>query len=446
MRMKTYPFPSLVKVSDEKCSALWAFAAIFVIVLLLTSGLLQTVIAAEIPGRKITGRIKSPMLEKQVAGAAVPHIRFTRYYNGFTSAGGGFSENCGPNGVYSAVVATGTYEVYAALPEVGISRRRIINVNERLSAISEMKVEIPAVIKGRLSNIPEGDGVRKSVLIYQPSGFLAHEKEIKENNDYEIPALPGRYEVRHLIEGPLTSRAWGCLYPALDTVVSLREGEVHEVSFEPKDTEYTLGGGIRGLSDLNVIMLYEKGKSANPATDRYYSRVFVGGRQDAEYLFPNLKPGRYELAVFDYIEPEDKEQNPTLIVRYRNDGITVGRKDTILDIDLQIPSKEDSSVIEGAVADEGDFGVRGAVIEIYDKRGRLIATTASDFGGRYILNGLPPGVDYSVKVKKSHDRLFDGGVSVIFSDEESNPRLFDIKETFKPKSGRTEKVIKIPLK
>ena len=84
-------------------------------------------------------------------------------------------------------------------------------------------------------------------------------------------------------------------------------------------------------------------------------------------------------------------------------------------------------------------------IEIYDKKGRLTATTASDFGGRYVLNRIPSG-DYSTTVKKSHDRLFEGGVSVVFSDDDSKPVIFSINESLKAKTGRSEKVIKIPLR
>ncbi|MDI6757828.1 MAG: hypothetical protein QME32_07405 [Endomicrobiia bacterium] len=173
----------------------------------------------DLPKQKLVGRIKTPAIKKQLAGDIVPAVRFTACQNSFTPSGGGFSEACDKNGAYAAHLSTGVYEVYASLPEVGMSRRRIIEIGARAATPPELKIEIPAIIKGRLSDIPEGDAVRKSVLIYQPSGFLANEQEIKDDNEYEVSALPGSYDVRHLIEGPLTEYVWGCLYPVTDVRV-----------------------------------------------------------------------------------------------------------------------------------------------------------------------------------------------------------------------------------
>ena len=147
--------------------------------------------------------------------------------------------------------------------------------------------------------------------------------------------------------------------------------------------------------------------------------------ETGNYTFDALAPGTYSvvevqpnafLDAGDVVGTVDGQAVGTTTTNDRFDGITVGSGDEAVNYNF---CEHEPASIKGTVyhdrnnngiQDEGEEGIAGVVIELFDKDGNLIQTATTDENGDYCFDDLPPG-DYLLREQQPDG--FDDGIDTV---------------------------------
>lgn len=146
--------------------------------------------------------------------------------------------------------------------------------------------------------------------------------------------------------------------------------------------------------------------------------------ETGNYTFDELAPGTYSVVEVqpnafsdggDVVGTVDGQTVGTS-TNDRFDGIVLGSGDEAVNYNF---CEHDLASIKGTVyhdrnnngiQDEGEEGIAGVVIELFDKDGNLIQTTTTDENGDYCFDDLPPG-DYLLREQQPDG--FDDGIDTV---------------------------------
>lgn len=164
----------------------------------------------------------------------------------------------------------------------------------------------------------------------------------------------------------------------------------------PKNGEFDAGEGINGVS----VTLSGTDIENNPVS----VNVLTSG--DGDYVFDNLKPGNYKVTVDSngYLTEPAQPTAPatsTTDTEIEVPAVTPGQSDyEPNNFRMCLPASIGDYVWEdkngNGKQDNGEPGIGGVTVELYDCNDNLVDTTVTDSDGKYLFSGLEPG-DYYVK-------------------------------------------------
>jgi len=172
------------------------------------------------------------------------------------------------------------------------------------------------------------------------------------------------------------------------------------------------GEGESGIADIGVAIFHSDGRPVERDGVPLTTQTDVGGR----YNFDGLMPGSYYVQ-FDYtgladphrVSPQDvgeddtvdNDANPESNQTASTAFLISGDKVTDLDLGLFEPARVqvgDRVWLDrnaNGLQDEGEPGVAGVIVQLFDRDNTLMGETTTDENGSYLFTELPKG-EYSV--------------------------------------------------
>ncbi|MGB0929214.1 MAG: SdrD B-like domain-containing protein, partial [Chitinophagales bacterium] len=270
----------------------------------------------------------------------------------------------------------------------------------------------------------DGDGVQDEdeegiegvlVTLYDEDGNVVATTTTDENGFYEFTNLvPGTYTVTVPTTGPNSSTPT----TAISMTTTLESGEhdptldfgyeltglasLGDYVWEDLDADGEQDANESGIEGVLVTLFDGNGNElATTTTD-----------ENGYYLFDNLEPGDYYVVFtaptgFEATsqndgstDANDSDADP-ITGQSHTTNLVEGEHDPTLDAGFyQLAGLGDTVWLDengNGVQDEGEEGIAGIPVKLFDEDGNLIATTVTDENGNYSFTDLEPGI-YTVSV------------------------------------------------
>lgn len=347
----------------------------------------------------------------------------TRMADDFLLFGDGFSEKCKKGGKFSKEISVDKtsgketyYEVYAVIPDYGVSKRHKVKISTTSTTPITLTVQKSGSIFGKLT-LPNDKPAKESyIVICEEDGTKVDEVDPDTNDNYQYKEIPpGKYKFYIIHDPEETSNS---IYPTKVIPVAIKEGEPkkQDVNFTAEAT--SLSGKFSGFGELTIITLFKEGEYINPMSRPYLKQCT--NKIEGTYNFQNIEPGNYELCVIAVDEPnendlQNKYMNPSMVLLYHKKvNILSGENKR----DIVIPNQKRTEV-EGYVVDtDNKRSVPEAVVELLSPEGTVIARNKADLNGHYLIKKIPFG-KYQVKITRQVRQLFYYNTPVLRDYEKS---------------------------
>lgn len=359
------------------------------------------------------------------------YVTAPRMADDFLLAGDGFSEKCKTGGTFSKQIAVNKtpgkdthYEVYAAIPGYGVSKRQRVKVGTTSIASTTLTVQKSGSISGKLT-LPDGKPTKEAyIVLCEEDGTKIDEIEPDSIGNYQYKELPpGRYKL-YLIHEPETTNLpagqAGPVYPARVIQAEIKEGEAKRQDISFKTGTATLTGRYAGFGEHlpagqagTMLALFKEGEYQNPMS-RPYLKQYTD-KKEGTYDFKNIEPGNYELCAIAIDEPPKEEMNPGLVLLYhKKENISSGENKR----DIAVPNQPRSEMEGDVMYKNNSAVVPEAIIELVNSGGEVICETTADLQGHYLIKRVPIG-KYQIKITRQIRQMFAGNTPVLADYEKS---------------------------
>jgi uncharacterized repeat protein (TIGR01451 family)/LPXTG-motif cell wall-anchored protein len=200
--------------------------------------------------------------------------------------------------------------------------------------------------------------------------------------------------------------------------------QIGDIVWHDKDSDGIQELGEPGVAGVTVKLTDKNGAVVKDKYDKDIKPIITDG--NGKYLFDNLKPGEY---IVEFVKPVGydkftKKTQGTDNTKDSDGDKTTGKTDVIkiaagernMNIDqglYKLASVGDfvwSDKNANGIQDSGEVGIKDVIVKLLDKDGNpgkyedgtLVPPTATDKNGKYLFQGLEPGI-YKIELTNPDD-------------------------------------------